>query len=128
MTPEERTALIAECKAEAQKEALRVMEGWLLRLPELIGSLVLEKVSLKKAAEKLFNENPEFMSHQELVAQILKKFDAANPGKQFDELMKLSLPEIKQRIEQAKGPNVTTLEKPSTLDFKPSDGHSNGEL
>lgn len=117
MTPEERESIILEA-----------VERTILMIPEVIGNVIKEKVSMNKLTKTLYDNNKNFLNHKEIVASTIEQKETENPGKPYDEIVKLAVPEINRRIGIEKSVDNTTANKPKNLGFNKSGQTNNGMI
>ena len=116
MTDEDR----AWIKEEIRQMKEDIKQEILLLFPETVGRLIELMSAKKEAVQKFYKDNREFIDNQKIVQSVLQQFDADNPGKSWDEIIQLSVPEIKRRISTVGSLNMVDMNKPKDLDFKGS--------
>ena len=105
MTPEERESVINEA-----------VERTLLLIPEVVGNLMQNHSMKVKANKRFFEKYPEFDGHREIVAATVEQVEGDNPGTDFDNLLKMAEPMIRQRIKGFGKLDTSSVSKPD-LDF-----------
>ena len=111
---------------EKEKLLNELTERILLRLPEVIGNLITNHISLMKLNEDFYKAHPELSKHKRLVASIVEKFEGFDPTADYKEVFEKALPEIKAAIKATSNLDVTKVEKPNrklSMDIS-----GNGEL
>jgi hypothetical protein len=105
---------------EEEKEEIIQMatERALLALPLAVTRLINQKIALEKIKEQFYKENQNFKDFPNIVVSEIEKADSANPGKTYEEILKISTPEIRRKIESIRGMDVTTLKKPESLSYR----------
>ena len=102
------------------------VEKILLRIPEIIGNLIVEKTERDKINKKFYEDNPEFANNKQLVASIVESVEGRDPTVDYRDILKAATPEIKKKLATSKRMDTATVKKPdrdlSSLDI------SHGEL
>lgn len=96
----------------------KAVEKALLMLPEVVGNLMTQHASLVKMNSEFYKEHPEFSNHKDVVASVVEKVDGENPLLDYDEKLKKSIPEIKNRIKLLGTMNMKTVSNSPKRDFK----------
>ena len=91
ITQEERQSIIDEAADKAVEKALLV-------LPEVIGNLVTDHISMNKINSEFYAKHPEFKDHKKSVASVIEKVNGENPLLDHKDLLDKALPEIRERI------------------------------
>jgi hypothetical protein len=99
----------------------RATERALLALPLAVTRLINQKIALEKIKEQFYKENPNFKDFPNIVISEIEKADSDNPGKTYEEILKVSTPEIKRKIESIRKMDTITLKKPESLTYRGSD-------
>ena len=103
ITPEEKEEIIQAATERA-----------LLRLPEVIGNLLAQHVTLTKLNQQFMKDHKDFMGHEKIVASIIEKYEGKNPLKGYDDILKDAVPEIREKIKSMRNFNTDlVLKKPS---------------
>jgi len=95
----------------------KVIERVLLRMPEVIGNLIKEQALINKLNKKFYGENPEFKNNLPLVVSILEKLESDNVGVEYEKLLEIATPMIKEGIKNIKSCGVTTKPQFKSLDL-----------
>ncbi|MBT9168556.1 MAG: hypothetical protein DDT19_01903 [Syntrophomonadaceae bacterium] len=83
--------ILTRVKEEAKEEAL-------LLLPEVVGNLMVQHSALRRTTEEFYRANPSFEQNKLLVAKILEKLDAENPGVDYSKLLEKATPLIREKM------------------------------
>jgi len=102
------------------------VERILLRIPEIIGNLIVEKTERDKINKKFYEDYPEFTENRELVASIVEAEEGKDPTIDYKDILLNATPEIKSKLQMSKNLNNNTVNAPSR-DLSPID-ISHGEL
>lgn len=106
----------------------KVIEQVLLRMPEVIGNLIREQAMMSKLNKKFYGENPEFKDNLPLIGSILEQLESNNVGIEYDKLLEMSIPIIKDRIQTIKSCGVTTKSQFESLDLSTNDLEQDGNF
>jgi hypothetical protein len=90
----------------------------MLLLPEVSANLYMRTVAKMKALDKFRGEYKELVPHLDIVRFEMEKVEGDNPGKTYDEILKLALPEISSKVKQIGKMDVSTVQKPTDLKMK----------
>ena len=127
LTEEDRNSIINEI---TKKVLLAVKEDILLSIPEVIGNLMVQHISLHKLNKKFYADHKEFKDRKDVVAKIIEEIEGKDPLKKYEDILKEAVPEIKNRIKTMDSLNMTTVSKNPDRKFEkldaPSDRH--GEI
>ena len=113
ITDEERKSIINEAVNKAVERAM-------LSLPEVVGNLLASNAALNKINSKFYSEHPEFKDNKNVVASVIEMVEGRNPLDSYEEILKRSIPEIRNRLEVMKGLNMKNIPKEMEInrDFK----------
>lgn len=106
----------------------KVIERILLRMPEVIGNLIREQALVNKLNKKFYGENPDFKDNLPLVVSILEKLETDNVGVEYEKLLKMAVPIIKEGIKNIKSCGVTTKPQFKSLDLSVDDIEPDGDF
>lgn len=87
LTEEEKTEIID-----------KAVEKALLMLPKVVGNLMAEQAEVAKLNKKLYSKNPDFKGNEQVVRSVVEQIDSENPGLRYEDILKKSIPIIKERI------------------------------
>jgi len=90
-----------------------IVEQLFLKLPEIIGNLMSSQASLNKLNKKFYSENPEFRNNKDLVVNVIEEIEGKNPGKDYESIVKIATPIIKQRMEIVNKLNTNNISRPA---------------
>jgi len=102
ITQDERESIINE-----------VIERILLMLPELIGNLISNHISLIKLNRDFYKKYPEFSKRKDLVAAVLESIEGNNPNLGYEEILEKAVPEIKNKLSDFKSLDMDTISIPN---------------
>lgn len=105
------------------KVAQRAVEDTLRSLPAIINNLTMQAATIQKLGEDFYKSNSEFTKHKDLVGQTIELIEAENPGKTFEDVLKLAVPEIQRKINLKESISSTGNAKPTlaSIDSKLGD-------
>jgi len=98
------------------------IEDIYLSLTEIVGSAMAHQAFCNKTNAKFYKDYPEFKDKKEVVASVVEMVDGENPAIEYDKLLELAVPIIKERILITQNMNVTSANPPTNRDFE------NGEI
>jgi hypothetical protein len=108
ITPEEREEIINAAVEKA-----------LLLLPDTVGSLIANHVSLSKINSQFYKDHPEFKDKKDIVASIIEKIDGENPTMDYKDILGKAVPEIRRRIETVDSLNMKTVSPNPSRAYEP---------
>jgi len=112
MTPEERESIVNE----AVERALRV-------LPEVVGNLMKANAIYSKLNKDFYAQNPDLKEHREIVKEVVARTEGQDPTKKYEDILKDSLPKIREQIRQKSGLSMRGVErKDLILEFNADNG------
>ena len=92
------------------------VERALLKIPEIIGNLMMYYSGKMKVSKRLYERFPEFEKHRQLVASTIEAEENADFSRSFDEIVEAAIPKIKRRIESVGNLDIANVKRPD-LDF-----------
>jgi hypothetical protein len=123
-----------ECKVITEEEKNEIInkavEKTLLSLPEVIGNLITNHVTLHKINSEFYKEHPEFTGKKDVVQSVVEMIEGENPLLDYKEILDKAVPEIKKRIVIMQDVDMTNIPKVVKRDFSNVDfsGNGNGVL
>jgi len=109
----------------------KAAEKALLALPEAWASLSLNDKGLDKKNSQFYRDYPEFKGQEKSVVSVLAEIDGKHPFIPYEEKLKKAVPEIRKRISQISGLNVSDV-NPTPDSFQniapPKISKGNGEI
>lgn len=96
---------------DREKLIQEIIERMLKILPEVVGNLMASCAANAKLSEEFYKSNPEFKSHKDIVRESVASIDLKNPTMSFEDILKASIPVIREGI-KAKG--GLTMNRPTT--------------
>ena len=103
ITDEERNSIVNEAVEKA-----------LLKLPEIVGNLMMNYAAKAKTSEKFYERFPEFSKHRDVVASAVERIEEEDPTKNLEQILNDAVPEIRRRLKSIKGLDMSTVKKPDT--------------
>lgn len=97
----------------------KAVERTLLIMPEVIGNLITDHVSMAKINAEFYKAHPEFKDHKESVASVIEKINGENPLLGHKDLLGKAVPEIQERIKTAGSLNMETVSPNPSRSYEP---------
>jgi len=94
----------------------RAVEETLLKIPEVVGSLMMNHASKMRARKKFYERFPEFGNHRDIVTTVIEGVENSDASLDFDQIIERAVPKIKRQIASVKDLEMTKMKKPN-LDF-----------
>lgn len=113
-----------EIEMIVQKAAERI----LLALPEVVGNLITNHVTLHKINTEFYKTHKEFADRKDVVQSVVEMMEGDNPLLPYEQLLEKAVPEIRKRLEIVKAVDITTSPRRVDRDFKAIDLTGNGEV
>lgn len=113
---------------EKQEIIDKAVEKAMLLLPEVVGNLIAQHVTLSKLNSKFYADHPEFRENKGAVVSVIEMVDSENPGMKYEEILSKAVPRIKERIATTKGLVTEEAKKPGKMDFSHVDISGNGAI
>ena len=95
-------------------------EKVLLSIPDIVKNNITLLSQLKEASDKFYTDNKDLEPFKRVVAATFEEIAAANPGKKYDELMKLVASEARKRLDLHKKVDADKKKDPPRLPQKDS--------
>jgi hypothetical protein len=109
ITEEERQSIINEAVEKA-----------LLKLPEVVGNLLMNQANILRLTRTFYEKNPELTNSKDIVASVIENLEGNNPGLKYEELLEKAVPLIKEQIKTTSSMDFKSINKPPrqlTSDF-----------
>jgi len=98
----EYATLLKEVEEEKQELSALTTERDMVMLPEVVGNLITNHMTMVKINSEFYKDHPEFKDKKDVVAAVVEMTEGQHPLESYDELLKLALPEIRERINTMK--------------------------
>lgn len=110
--------------------AMLMVEEALKALPIVNENIARKALALRSASEEFYKEHPDLVGNKALVASVIERLEAENPGLAYDKLLKLAAPEAKRLAKiQPSEPKKRLAELDTAVgSFGISANKNNGEL
>lgn len=92
----------------------KAVEKTLLSLPEVIGNLITNHVTLHKINSEFYKAHPEFSGKKDVVQSVVEMIEGANPLLDYKEILDKAVPEIKKRLVILQDVDMTNV--PASVD------------
>lgn len=98
---------------EKQEIVNLAIERMLLILPETIGNLITNHITMSKINKDFYGKHPEFKKHRDIVASVVESEESSNILNDYESILKNAVPTIKERILQVSNLNMDKVTKPN---------------
>ena len=98
---------------ERQSIINEAVERTLLSLPDIVGNLIADQFKMLKLNKKFYDQYPEFIGNKDIVAAVIEQVDSENPGVDYDKLLEKAVPQIRSKLNLAKGLDTRSISKPN---------------
>jgi hypothetical protein len=99
--------------AEERQDLINVItEKVLLTIPEVVGNLIINHISLAKINKDFYDKHPEFKDKKDIVASVVDMIEGRNPLEDYEEILKKAVPEIVERIRTVDPLNMSNVPMP----------------
>lgn len=105
---------------------LAITEKVLLRMPEVIGNLMMNHAEVHKLTKGFYEKYPTFKENPFAVRSVLEQLEQENSGMSYDKLLNKAVPKIKERLKQTEDLNTSASKPIESLNLSIAD--SNGVL
>ena len=109
-------------ESEKQEIIDKAVEKALLMLPEVVGNMMTQHVTLTKLNTEFYANFPEFKDHKEIVAAIVEMVNGKNPLMTYEDILKESVPKIRERIHNVKYLDMQNISRNPSRDFSNANG------
>ena len=96
----------------------KAVEATLLKIPEVIGALLSSHAALHKINTKFYADFPEFKNEKSTVAAVVEMVEGKNPLATYEDILKKSIPEIRQRVLTMKNLDMSNVNSKPNRDLK----------
>lgn len=93
----------------------KVIERTLLRMPETIGNLMAHHASIRKMKKEFFDSHEQFKKYPLIVSSVIEEIEAKSNVLDYNELLKLAVPKIEERIRTIEQFDVERLKEKKDL-------------
>ena len=104
-----------------------VVEKILLMLPDIMGNLITNHMSMLKMNKEFYLAHPELRNNKDVVASVIEMIEGQDPTVDYEDILQKAIPEIKRRLGQVKDLNFEPVSKPNRS-LKDLTFTNNGEL
>ena len=85
------------------------VEKALLMIPEVVGNMMTNHVTMAKINKEFYAKHPEFRDKKDIVVSVIEMIEGQDPTIDYDEILKRAVPEIQKRIEITASLDTTTV-------------------
>lgn len=89
------------------------VEKALLLIPEIVGNMITNHITLNKMNAEFYQKYPEFKGKGDVVTSVMEMVEGKNTNLPYDKLLEKAVPLIRERIKITQGLNLTNISKPS---------------
>jgi hypothetical protein len=131
ITPEERQEIINEAVDKAVEKALLLFEKAIekaidkatekifLLIPETIGNLIVDHVTMNKINAEFYKNHPEFKDHKDVVMSVIEATEGKNPTINYKDLLGKAVPKIQERIKTMESLDMKTVSPTPSRTYEP---------
>lgn len=98
ITPEEKQEIIGLAVEQA-----------MLILPETVGNLITNHMAMSKLNSEFYAAHPEFRDKKDVVAAVMEMVEGEYPLDDYENLLKMAIPKIRERISVMGTVNMTDV-------------------
>ena len=103
---------------EKQEIIDKTVEKALLLLPETVGALMANQALLHKLNREFYTKYPEFNKRRDIVTSVIEMVEGKNSLMKYEDILKKSVPEIRQRINTMKNLDMNNVSKNQDRHFE----------
>jgi predicted nucleic-acid-binding protein len=92
-----------------------VIEKLLLMLPDIMGNLITNHISMLEMNKDFYLKHPELRNKKDIVASVIEMIEGQDPTVDYKDILRNALPEIEKRIKQVKDTDFNPVSKPNRL-------------
>lgn len=81
-------------------------EGVLRSIPDIVKRNLVAQVNLQKASDKFYEDNSDLAPFKKVVATVFEEYASANPGKNYNDILKDVGPEARRRLDLQKKASI----------------------
>ena len=107
---------------ERQQLKDEIVEQLLLALPEVIGNLITNHISMLKRNKEFYQKYPEFRDKKDIVASVIEMVEGQNINANYDTILEKAVPEIRARLNLTDKLDITDVHKPTLGELKFDNG------
>ena len=105
-------------KEEKDELVNRIKEEIVLSIPDMIGNLIREHAVILRLNSDLYGKHPDFAKRKDIVGAVVEAVESDHPGTDYEEILKLAVPKIKEQIKSVSKLDVESVLKPNMDDPK----------
>jgi len=92
---------------EEKEEIINLaVERALLMLPDTVGHLIQNHMTMTKLNSEFYKSHPEFKDKKDIVAAVIEMVESENPLDDYENLLKRAVPKINARIKTVEPLNI----------------------
>ncbi len=104
------------------------VEKALLMLPDVVANLAANHSEMMSIKKEFFEKNKDLVDHKDITASVIESIESQNPGMSYREVLRKSIPIIRDRLLTVKGLDVSSAPRPTRRIPSLSTSSNNGEL
>lgn len=109
-------------KEEREELISAAVERALLMIPEVVGNMMTNHVTMAKINSDFYMAHPEFKDNKDVVVSVIEMIEGQDPTVDYKDILDKAVPEIKKRI------NLTQRLDTTNVSDKPNRNFGHGEL
>ncbi len=107
MIEEEKQEIVDRLFEKVKDELLKNQEEVYLGLPAIASNLVLERGKMFELNKQMYADHKEFKGHEQTVQAVVQETEGDNPTMDYDDILKIAIPEVKKRLKSTEGLSMT---------------------
>lgn len=104
-------------KEEKQEIINLAVEKTLLMIPEVVGNMMTNHVTMTEINKKFYEKFPEFRRRKDIVVSVIEMIEGQDPTVNYEKILEKSVPEIKRQIALTESVNTTKAPTTYNRDF-----------
>ena len=129
LTQDERTSILNELKTYIDDRVNEGIEKGMLDIAQVEAIMMRESAIASKVKTKFLQDNPTFEKYPDIMSNVISEIQKKNPGLGLEKVLEKSVSDIKSTIEQFKGLDITSVDKPKQIKVElKSDSSNLGDL
>ena len=116
---------------EKQEIVNLAIEKTLLMVPEVVGNMMVNHITMAKINSEFYEKHPEFRNKKDIVVSVVEMIEGRNPTADYEKILIEAVPEIRKRMTVTDSLNLKTVPSNPDRRLKLEDlklANSNGEL
>lgn len=103
---------------EERKEIIdAAVEKALLMIPDVVGNMMANHVTMAKINSDFYKAHPEFKDCKDVVVSVIEMIEGQDPTVDYKDILAKAVPEIQKRIDLTQRLDITHVSKQTNRDF-----------